>query len=176
MGSEWVRNGFGIDTEWIRNVFGKGSESVRKGCGKWAENVRFGPWPILLKATGVRATPKKEPGLGRPADYAADGRQGTADIHVLRRFRVRLERYPASYTRWRHPPFPRRWREPPRRIRCVQTARPSVTISSQPFCPVSPPGCLRACLGSLRLVASWVIGACRSRGGGNRAYSADIAR
>ena len=93
--------------------------------------------------------------------------QGPADIYVLRRLRVRLERYLASYTRWRHPSFPRRWREPPRPIRCVQTARPSVTISSQPFCPVSPPGCLRACL---CLVASRMIGACRSRGGGNRAY------
>ncbi len=60
-----------------------------------------------------------------------------------------VRRFPAAYTRWRHPPFPRRQCEPPRRIRCVYTALPSVTISSQPFCPVSPPGCLRACLGSL---------------------------
>jgi hypothetical protein len=70
-------------------------------------------------------------------------------MYLPRRLRVRLERYLASYTRWRHPPCPRRWREPPRLIRCVQTARPSVTILSQPFCLVSPPGCLRACLGSL---------------------------
>ena len=100
----------------------------------------------------------------RPAASAAGRPAGPADIYVLRRLRPPLRRFPASYTRCRHPSFPRRWREPPRPIRCVQTARPSVTISSQPFCPVLPPGCLRARLGSLRLVASWVIGACRSRG------------
>ena len=82
---------------------------------------------------------------------------------MLRRLRPPVTRFPASYTRCRQPSFPRRQCEPPRPIRCVQTARTSVTISSQPFCPVSPPGCLRARLGSLRSVASWMIGACRSR-------------
>jgi hypothetical protein len=98
----------------------------------------------------------------RPADSAADHHYEPADIYVLRRLRPPVRRFPASYTRWRHPPFPRRWLSHPDPFGACKLL---VTISSHPFCRVSPPGCLRACLGSLCLVASWMIGACRSRGG-----------
>jgi hypothetical protein len=61
---------------------------------------------------------------------------------VLRCLRPPVRRFPASYTRCRHPSFPRRWREPPRRIRSVQTAQPSVKISAllPGFAARLPPG------------------------------------
>jgi hypothetical protein len=115
-------------------VYGYTYKQAGAGCSGKSNN----PPSVLWKWTGGRAP------ACRRADSAADRPQGPADMHVLRRLRTPLRRFPASYARWRYPPFPRRWCEPPRPIRCVQTARPSVSISPLPFCRVSPPGCLRS--------------------------------
>ena len=43
-----------------------------------------------------------------PGRFRGRPSQRPAHIHVLRRLRSRIERFPASYTRWQHPPSPRR--------------------------------------------------------------------